>query len=83
AASFVLQSSPGEINDVLIDVHVIVDDDAGLEEGILPALWEYYIAQFTTVETIVREFARVLDTEEEYYLDPRSKTSFVFNHLTL
>lgn len=32
------------------DVRVIVDDDAGLEEGILPALREYNIAQFTTVE---------------------------------
>lgn len=90
AASFILQSPPGEINDVLNDVRVIVDDDAGLEEGILPALREYNIAQFTTVEvpgehhqTIVSEFARVPDTEEERYLDPRSKTSFVFNHLTL
>ncbi|KAG1872325.1 F-actin-capping protein subunit alpha [Suillus subalutaceus] len=90
AASFILQSPPGEINDVLNDVRVIVDDDAGLEEGILPALREYNIAQFTTVEvpgehhqTIVSEFARVPGTEEERYLDPRSKTSFVFNHLTL
>lgn len=90
AASFILQSPPGEINDVLNDVRVIVDDDAGLEEGILPALREYNIAQFTTVEvpgehhqTIISEFARVPDTEEERYLDPRSKISFVFNHLTL
>lgn len=90
AASFILQSPPGEINDVLNDVRVIVDDDAGLEEGILPALREYNISQFMTVEvpgeqhqTIVSEFARVPDTEEERYLDPRSKTSFVFNHLTL
>jgi len=72
AASFILQSPPGEINDVLngayhlhvppcytnwhsitnfyADVRVIVDDDAGLEEGILPSLREYNLTQFTTVD---------------------------------
>jgi capping protein alpha len=72
ATSFILQSPPGEINDVLngahhlscflfhamlidtlplcADVRVIVDDDAGLEEGVLPALREYNLAQFTTVD---------------------------------
>jgi capping protein alpha len=32
------------------DVRVIVDDDAGLEEGVLPALREYNLTQFTTVD---------------------------------
>ncbi|OAX36657.1 F-actin capping protein, alpha subunit [Rhizopogon vinicolor AM-OR11-026] len=90
ATSFILQSPPGEINDVLNDVRVIVDDDERLEEGVLPALREYNLAQFTTVDvpgehhqTIVSEFARVPGSDEERYLDPRSKTSFIFNHLTL
>ncbi|OJA16840.1 hypothetical protein AZE42_03629 [Rhizopogon vesiculosus] len=90
ATSFILQSPPGEINDVLNDVRVIVDDDERLEEGVLPALREYNLVQFTTVDvpgehhqTIVSEFARVPGSDEERYLDPRSKTSFIFNHLTL
>ncbi|KAG1719141.1 hypothetical protein EDB19DRAFT_1648728, partial [Suillus lakei] len=32
------------------DVHVIIDDNGGLEKGILPALQEYNIMQFTMIE---------------------------------
>ncbi|KAF9220986.1 F-actin capping protein, alpha subunit [Gyrodon lividus] len=92
AATFVLQSPPGEINDVLNDVRVIVDDDDTLEEGILPALRDYNLAQFIVVDvpgadhqTIVSDIARKLDgdEDEERFLDPRSKTSFKFDHLRL
>ncbi|KAF8840766.1 F-actin capping protein, alpha subunit [Paxillus ammoniavirescens] len=92
AASFVLQSPPGEINDVLNDVRAIVNDDDTLEEGILPALQEYNLAQFIVVDvpgadhqTVVSDVARRLDTEgdEERFFDPRSKTSFKFDHLRL
>lgn len=91
-ASFVLQSPPGEINDVLNDVRAIVNDDESLEQGILPALRDYNLAQFITVDvpgtshqTIVSDIARIPsdDEDQERFLDPRSKTSFKFDHLRL
>ncbi|KAI9568602.1 hypothetical protein HD554DRAFT_2172373 [Boletus coccyginus] len=92
ASAFVLQSPPGEINDVLNDVRVIVNDDDVLEDGLLPALRDYNLAQFILVDvpdaghqTIVSDVARIPDSgeEEERFLDPRSKTSFRFDHLRL
>jgi hypothetical protein len=73
ASAFVLQSPPGEINDVLngsrsrtpliryvylrdtpgssrVDVRVIVNDDDVLEDGLLPALRDYNLAQFILVD---------------------------------
>jgi len=90
AAGFLLQSPPGEINDVLIDVRNIISDDEGLQEGVLPALREYNLAQLTTVEvpdtnhqSVISTAARISETGPERFLDPRSKTSFTFDHLTL
>ncbi|KZP31478.1 F-actin capping protein, alpha subunit [Athelia psychrophila] len=89
ASKFLLQAPPGEINDVLNDVRNIISDDESLQDGVLPALREYNLAQFTTVDVpgadhqaIVSEAAR-LPGEDERFFDPRSKTSFVFDHLTL
>lgn len=92
ASRFLLQSPPGEINDVLNDVRNIISDDELLQEGILPALREYNLEQFTTVDvpgtghqSIVSEAARIpgLAAGEERFLDPRSNTSFAFDHLGL
>ncbi|KAF8630941.1 hypothetical protein AX17_005298 [Amanita inopinata Kibby_2008] len=92
AANFLLQSPPGEINDVLNDIRNIISDDELLQEGILPALKEYNLAQFITVDvpghqhqTIVSEAARVpaIYDDEERFLDPRSRTSFAFDHIGL
>jgi len=93
ASGFLLQSPPGEINDVLNDVRNIISDDDLLKEGILPVLREYNIAQFiatdvpgTGHQSIVSEAARFpsIDPEgEERFLDPRSKMSFRFDHLSL
>jgi len=95
ASSFLLQSPPGEINDVLNDVRNIISDDDQLQEGVQPALREYNLAQFMTVEvpgtdhqSIISEAARVPASEEgegerERFLDPRSGTTFLFDHLSL
>ncbi|KAF9021081.1 F-actin capping protein, alpha subunit [Hymenopellis radicata] len=92
AASFLLQSPPGEINDVLNDVRNIISDDESLQAGVLPALREYNLAQFMTVDVpgtqhqaIVSEAARVPSAEAgaERFLNPRSKTSYIFDHLAL
>lgn len=48
--SFTRQAPPGEINDVLNDLRTIVQDDDSLEEAVQPALREYNIVQFITVQ---------------------------------
>jgi len=97
ASKFLLQSPPGEINDVLNDVRNIISDDDTLQSGILPALRRYNLEQFITAEVpgeqhqcIVSEAARAPSSEDEIaeessdrFWDPRSRTSFLFNHLTL
>ncbi|TDL17849.1 F-actin capping protein, alpha subunit [Rickenella mellea] len=92
ASNFLLQSPPGEINDVLNDVRDIIQNDDALQSGILPALKEYNLAQFTTVDVpgcdhqvIVSEAGRIksLDGGEDRFFDPRSKSTFVFDHLRL
>ncbi|KAI0323426.1 F-actin capping protein alpha subunit [Cubamyces sp. BRFM 1775] len=98
ASKFLLQSPPGEINDVLNDVRNIISDDESLQAGVLPALREYNLVQFTTADvpghqhqSIISEAARVqsgsADEEDEQsqdrYWDPRSRTSFRFDHLSL
>ncbi|KAI0045888.1 F-actin capping protein alpha subunit, partial [Auriscalpium vulgare] len=88
-SQFLLQSPPGEINDVLNDVRNIISDDESLQAGVQPALREYNLAQFIVAEvpnsghsSIVSEAAKV-DGEEDRFLDPRSKTSFKFDHISL
>ncbi|KAF9077600.1 F-actin-capping protein subunit alpha [Rhodocollybia butyracea] len=90
ACDFLLQSPPGEINDVLNDVRNIISDDNLLEEGVIPALKKYNLAQFITVEvpetnhqSIISEAARLEGEEQERWVDPRSKQSFAFDHITL
>ncbi|KAH7097857.1 F-actin capping protein, alpha subunit [Auriculariales sp. MPI-PUGE-AT-0066] len=89
ASSFLLQSPPGEINDVLNDVRAIIEDDEALQTGILPALLEYNITQFTTVDVpghdhqVIISQAGQLPGDNPRFVDPRSKTSFVFDHLRL
>ncbi|KAF5389316.1 hypothetical protein D9757_003488 [Collybiopsis confluens] len=113
ACDFLLQSPPGEINDVLsgqsqlvqheprsqlesgLDVRNIISDDNLLQEGIVPALKKYNLAQFIAVDvpetnhqSIISEAARWPTEPEEgggqdRWIDPRSKKSFVFDHLAL
>ncbi|KZT09326.1 F-actin capping protein, alpha subunit [Laetiporus sulphureus 93-53] len=101
ASKFLLQSPPGEINDVLNDVRNIISDDESLQAGVLPALREYNLAQFMTADvpghnhqSIISEAARVSrlsaegedegeDEEIDRFWDPRSRTSFRFDHLSL
>ena len=125
AADLLVQSPPGEINDVLnglsdlpalfgklirraaTDIRTIIDDDVRLQKGIAGALEQYNLDQFVTVgapdenhqvrstpplafsspttvlQVIISESGRVGDPEENRFIDPRSKKSFVFDHLRL
>ncbi|KAL1758423.1 F-actin-capping protein subunit alpha [Schizophyllum commune] len=92
ASNFLLQSPPGEINDVLNGVRNIISDDDSLQDGIQSTLREYNLEQFITVDvpgaqhqTLISR-AAIVSTEEgavERFLDPRSKTSFLFDHIGL
>ncbi|GAA5952573.1 hypothetical protein JCM3765_002210 [Sporobolomyces pararoseus] len=46
ASAFLLQSPPGELNDVFTDLRSLVQDDQALERSILPALKQYNLEQF-------------------------------------
>ncbi|CAE6519829.1 unnamed protein product [Rhizoctonia solani] len=88
AASFILQSPPGEINDVISDLRTIVNDDDALQEGIQSSLEKYNQEQFVCVSVPGQEHQVIVSgagsiPESGRFLDPRSKTSFVFDHLTL
>ncbi|MBW0511447.1 hypothetical protein O181_051162 [Austropuccinia psidii MF-1] len=91
ASELILQAPPGEVNDVFNDVRPIVGDDSEIEQGLLPALTQYNIEQFTLVElpnakmpAMICPGARVeLSSNETRYLDPRSSQTFVFDHLRL
>ncbi|KAB5593707.1 F-actin-capping protein subunit alpha-2 [Ceratobasidium theobromae] len=88
AASFIVQSPPGEINDVISDLRTIVGDDEALQDGIQPALEEYNKEQFVCVTVPGQEHQVIVSNagmipESGRFIDPRSKTSFVFDHLTL
>ncbi|THH07390.1 hypothetical protein EW146_g9333 [Bondarzewia mesenterica] len=96
-SQFLLQSPPGEINDVLNDVRNIISDDDSLQAGVYPALQEYNLGQFIVADvpgvqhqvrdrvacsSIISEAAR-MKGDEERFLDPRSKTTFLFDHISL
>ncbi|CAG8719676.1 1679_t:CDS:2, partial [Acaulospora colombiana] len=79
------------------DIRVIIDDDNRLQTGIDKALRDYNIAQFVTVQSpgkdhqyqskrqkvIISDAGRIGSAEENRFLDPRTKKSFVFDHLGL
>ncbi|KAG9103565.1 F-actin-capping protein subunit alpha [Ceratobasidium sp. 370] len=88
AASFIMQSPPGEINDIISDLRTIVNDDEALQTGIQPALEEYNKEQFVCVAVPGQEHQVIVSdagliSESGRFLDPRSKTSFAFDHLSL
>ncbi|EGG09139.1 uncharacterized protein MELLADRAFT_34510 [Melampsora larici-populina 98AG31] len=90
ASNFILQSPPGEVNDVFNDVRPIVGDDAELENGLLPALSQYNTEQLTLVElpnakipAMICEAAKLNEGIENLYMDPNSSQTFIFDHLRL
>ncbi|WAR60651.1 hypothetical protein PtB15_9B590 [Puccinia triticina] len=91
ASALILQSPPGEVNDVFNDVRPIVGDDSELERGLLPALAQYNTEQLALVElpnskipAMICPAARVdEEAAENRYLDPHSQQTFTFDHLRL
>ncbi|RUS22607.1 hypothetical protein BC937DRAFT_88244 [Endogone sp. FLAS-F59071] len=80
AASFLLDSPPGEVNDVFNDVRTLIDNDEELQIGIIGALEEYNTEQLITVklpgderEVIVSKFGQI---DNEHFIDPKSQQIF-------
>ncbi|KAK0219126.1 hypothetical protein IW262DRAFT_1462747 [Armillaria fumosa] len=61
----------------------IISDNDSLQEGILPALHEYNLAQFIAVDVPRTDHQAVQVNGTKHFLDPCSQTSFAFNHLIL
>ncbi|CAG8491075.1 1414_t:CDS:2 [Acaulospora colombiana] len=85
-SGFLLESPPGEVNDVYRDVKVLIGDEnqEEFERGIGPSLQQYNIEQYVTAtlpgqeeKVIVSKFGQI---EDDIYLDPRSQQTFRFNH---
>jgi len=87
AASFLLESPPGEVNDVFNDIRTLIDDDPALQSGILSSLEDHNTEQLITVtlpetedEVIISKFGQL---EDGRFVNPRSKHSFSFDHMRL
>lgn len=87
ASEFLLESPPGEFNDVLNDVRLLVNNDQALQEGVLPAVEKYNREQYMTVkspghehEIIISEFNHI---DGKRYLDPKSKEIVTVDHMRL
>ncbi|KAJ3048797.1 F-actin-capping protein [Rhizophlyctis rosea] len=85
ASSFLLDSPPGEINDVFNDVRVLLDDDALLQRNVQSVFAQYNKEQLTVVQVPGQSHKSVIAQEGEVdggrFLDPRSKQVFVFDHI--
>ncbi|GAA6009734.1 hypothetical protein JCM11491_001078 [Sporobolomyces phaffii] len=55
ASRFLVQSPPGEINDVFTDLLALVGDDSALEHAILPALRQYNLDQYVVAPAPARD----------------------------
>ncbi|KAL7418150.1 F-actin-capping protein subunit alpha [Mrakia frigida] len=88
-SKYILQAPPGEINDVVNDVRLLLDDDA-LFQSLLPsALKEYHSSQFTAVDVPGQSYqtliapAAFLPVDPPKYFEPRSSQTFEFDPVKL
>ncbi|TPX31921.1 hypothetical protein SmJEL517_g04873 [Synchytrium microbalum] len=84
ASGFLLDSPPGEVNDVFNDIRTLVADDASLQKGIGSAFEQYNTEQYTTVSVPGIDHPVIISVHAQVspgvYQDPRSGHSFTFDH---
>jgi len=85
AGGFLLNSPPGEFNDVFNDIRVLIGNDQLLQRGVSKTFEQYNSEQFTPVDVpgqshkvIISKFNQV---DSSRYIDPRSNQMFSFDHL--
>ncbi|KAJ3438695.1 f-actin-capping protein subunit alpha [Anaeramoeba flamelloides] len=85
AVHFMLSSPPGEINEVLTDVRVLLDNDNLLNQTALSAFREYNKSQMFATELPELDYPLLITEYGELspntYLDPRSKRVYSFDHI--
>lgn len=88
ASSFILQSPPGEVNDVFNDVRALVGDDGALEAGILPALQKYNVDQLIVADLpdgqqlMICPSGSVQEVSNRF-IEPSTAKAWLFDHLRL
>ncbi|KAG7558165.1 hypothetical protein FFLO_02892 [Filobasidium floriforme] len=97
ATKLIVQSPPGQVNDVIAAIQIIVDDNTPeFKQHVLSKLREYHQTQLQSVTldgssspTLIAK-AAITSSEEEAgeaagdrYVDPQSRRSFKLDHVTL
>ncbi|KAI8855283.1 F-actin-capping protein subunit alpha [Chytridium lagenaria] len=82
---FILDSPPGEINDVFNDVRALLDNDSLLHAGVADTFAEYNTEHFLAVtlpasshQVLISKYGQL---EDGRFVDPRSSQSFAFDHI--
>lgn len=84
-SSFILHAPPGELLEVLDDVKGIVRNDQLVDEQVSKVFPRYTKTQLTPVKLEGSDHAVILSNFNEIdgrFVDPRSKKSFVYDHVT-
>ncbi|KAI9353373.1 F-actin-capping protein subunit alpha [Zopfochytrium polystomum] len=83
--SFIMDAPPGEINDVFNDVRVLLEDDDLLQDAVTEPFRDYNTENHLNItspagdyEVLITKFGEI---EPGRYVDPRSKQSFIFDHV--
>lgn len=85
-SSFILHAPPGEFREVLDDVKGIVRNDCLIDEQVSKVFPKYTKTQLTPVKLDCSDYAVILSNFNDIgggrFVDPRSKKSFVYDHVT-
>lgn len=87
ASNLLLQSPPGEVNDVFNDLRVLVDNDTMLQTVLPAAFSQYNMDTFTTAKpkqhSVILSAHNMIGNDGCTFIDPKSKVSFSFDHTIL
>ncbi|CAK9291244.1 unnamed protein product [Gordionus sp. m RMFG-2023] len=84
ATDFLLQSPPGEFNEVFNDVRLLLDNDNILKEGVMKVIAKYNMEHFVPCKIDEKNTCLITPYSDQgngKYIDPKSKKIFSFDHL--